>query len=112
MVGCQSSIMDERLGQYAEVFKALGDPTRLRILKLLAQRGETCVCEIVPALNMPQSTVSHHLATLKRAGLIAQRKESQMIFYALIDEENTRQAIRFLDRVLEKVEKRTLARAV
>lgn len=66
-----------------DVFKALGDPTRLRIVKMLAENSETCVCTIVDELNMGQSAVSHHMAKLKQAGLLHSRKEGQWIHYSL-----------------------------
>jgi len=51
--------------------RALADPTRLRILRLLASAGApVCVCDIVPAVGVRQPTVSHHLAILRRAGLV------------------------------------------
>ena len=64
------------------VMKALADPTRLRILKLL-EAGEMCVCQIVAVLTVGQSTISQHLGILKRAGLVLDRKESRWVFYRL-----------------------------
>jgi ArsR family transcriptional regulator, arsenate/arsenite/antimonite-responsive transcriptional repressor len=55
------------------VLKALADPTRLRILALLAS-GEICVCHIHTALNVPQPTASRHLASLKKSALVEDRK--------------------------------------
>lgn len=69
----------------AQAFKALSDPTRLNILYLLAD-GELCVCEIIYALEKPQSTISHHLNILKNAGFIKWRKEGVWIHYRLADE--------------------------
>jgi DNA-binding transcriptional ArsR family regulator len=66
----------------SEVFKAIADPTRLNILYLL-EEGELCVCEIITALDKPQSTISHHLNVLKNAGLIKWRKEGVWIHYKL-----------------------------
>ncbi len=78
--------MEDR-SEAAEVFRALGDGTRLRIVQLLLREGEMCVCRIVPELGLPQSTVSHHLATLRHAGLVRQRREGQMIFYRCVSSE-------------------------
>lgn len=64
------------------VFKALSDETRLRILKLLEQ-GELCVCDIVAALDMIQPKVSFHLAVLKDAGLIRDRKQGKWVHYSI-----------------------------
>lgn len=66
-----------------DVFKALGDPSRLRIVTMLAENGEMCVCKIVEALGMGQPAVSHHMAALRHAGLVYHRKEGQWIHYSL-----------------------------
>jgi ArsR family transcriptional regulator len=65
-----------------EAFRALGDPTRLRLLELLA-RGEHCVCELTTALDLPQPLLSHHLKTLRAAGFIHARKEGRWTYYRL-----------------------------
>jgi len=64
------------------LFKALSDETRLRILNLLLER-ELCVCELMDALQMPQPRISHQLRILKDAGLILDRREGKWIIYAL-----------------------------
>jgi ArsR family transcriptional regulator len=64
------------------LFRALADRTRLRIVNLLA-RGSLCVCDIQRILAQPQSSVSRHLAILKSAGLIADRRDGMRTFYAL-----------------------------
>ncbi len=66
------------------MFKALSEETRLRILKLL-ENGELCVCDIVAALDMVQPKVSFHLAALKEAGFIRDRKEGKWTHYRLDD---------------------------
>ena len=65
-----------------QLFRALADDTRLRILALLAS-GEICVCHIHGALGLPQPTVSRHLAYLRRAGLVATRKDGLWVHYRL-----------------------------
>ncbi|MBU4536223.1 MAG: metalloregulator ArsR/SmtB family transcription factor [Euryarchaeota archaeon] len=70
------------LENLSESFKALSDPTRLKIIYLL-EGGELCVCELIMALDKPQSTLSHHLNVLKNAGFIAGRKEGLWIHYKL-----------------------------
>ncbi len=67
-----------------DIFKAAADPSRLRILKLLRE-GELCVCEIMTALDRPQSSTSHHLSILKDAGLIKERKVGKWSHYRLAD---------------------------
>lgn len=64
--------------------KALGDPTRLAIVALLARR-EYCVCDLMTALALPQSTCSHHLGVLKRAGLVRDRRgnDARWAYYTL-----------------------------
>ena len=64
------------------LFRALADLTRLRIVNLLA-RGSLCVCDIQRILGQPQSSVSRHLALLKSAGLIRDRRDGMRTFYAL-----------------------------
>jgi ArsR family transcriptional regulator len=70
-----------------KMIKALGDETRLRILKLLL-RKELCVCELEAALNLPQSKVSRHLTVLRSAGLVEDRREGTWIFYSFSKPEN------------------------
>jgi ArsR family transcriptional regulator len=68
--------------ELTEIFKALSDGTRLRIVKLL-EKGELCVCDIVAALDMVQPKVSFHLSTLKETGLIKDRRHGKWIYYSL-----------------------------
>ena len=68
--------------ELTNIFKALSDETRLRIIKLLEQ-GELCVCDITEALDMVQPKVSFHLNALKEAGLIRDRKQGRWIHYRL-----------------------------
>ena len=69
----------------SRVFKALADETRLSILHLLKVR-EMCVCEIMAALNLTQSTASHHLGILENAGVVKDRKEGRWVFYRIADQ--------------------------
>jgi ArsR family transcriptional regulator len=69
----------------AELFKAFGDPTRVRMLSAL-NAGEMCVCALAEALGMTQSAVSHQLRLLKQMRLIRARKEGRSVFYALNDD--------------------------
>jgi len=66
----------------ANIFKALGHPSRIRILELLS-KGETCVCEIAPVVGGDMSTVSRHLAILRNAGIIEDDKRGLKVFYKL-----------------------------
>lgn len=65
------------------LLKALADPTRLRILALLGATDEVCVCHIHTALGVPQPTASRHLAYLKKAGLVEDRKVGLWVHYRL-----------------------------
>jgi len=64
-------------------FIALADPTRLRCLLLLAGEGELCVCELTHALDESQPKISRHLATLREAGIVSDRREGLWIHYRL-----------------------------
>jgi len=74
--------MDKHLQLMDRVFKALADPTRVRILGLLAG-GEVCVCHLHESLRLSQPLVSRHLAYLRRAGLVETRKEGLWVHYRL-----------------------------
>ncbi len=72
----------------AQIFKALADETRLRIMALLLE-GELCVCELMAALNLPQSTVSRHLSYLKNSGWLEDRREGVWMYYRLVEAEGS-----------------------
>jgi ArsR family transcriptional regulator, arsenate/arsenite/antimonite-responsive transcriptional repressor len=78
------AIKDARLASLEEAFKAFADPTRLRILGLLAG-GEICVCDIHECLGVPQPTASRHLAYLRRKNLVKTRKDGLWVHYQLAD---------------------------
>lgn len=67
----------------AQIMKALAHPARLQIVDVLAAEGERCVCELTELVGSDMSTVSRHLAQLKQAGIIADDKRGQMVFYRL-----------------------------
>jgi len=71
----------------ARMFKALGDETRLRILCLLLE-GELRACDIMSVLQLPQSTVSRHLAFLKNAGWVHDRRCGVGVYYSIVDDGN------------------------
>jgi ArsR family transcriptional regulator len=72
------------VGHLDVLFKAFADPTRLRILSLLAA-GELCVCDIVEILDLPQPTVSRHLGALRAAGLVEAEREWKFAHYRLAE---------------------------
>ena len=73
--------------EIVRLFKALSDETRLRILRLLLN-GELCICELMEVLELPQSNVSRHMAYLKNAGLVDDRREAVWVYYSLIEPRN------------------------
>jgi ArsR family transcriptional regulator len=73
--------------QYVDLFRALSDETRLRIMVLLSEK-ELCVCQIEAALDLPQAKVSRHLAVLRYAGLVKDRREGLWIYYSLAEPRN------------------------
>ncbi|HEY2152146.1 MAG TPA: metalloregulator ArsR/SmtB family transcription factor [Vicinamibacterales bacterium] len=76
--------MSTQIQSMERLFKALGDATRLRILGLLLT-GEVCVCHIHESLNISQPKASRHLAYLRRAGLVAARREGLWMHYRLAE---------------------------
>jgi ArsR family transcriptional regulator len=87
--------LDEgRAADLARVFKALGDPVRLRLLSMIASRagGEVCVCDLTPAFDLSQPTISHHLKLLKQAGLIDSERRGTWVYYRLLPEMTDRLA--------------------
>ncbi|GAA4231419.1 metalloregulator ArsR/SmtB family transcription factor [Streptosporangium album] len=72
----------------ARVFKALGDPVRLRILSIVASHagGEVCVCDITGAFEVSQPTISHHLKVLKEVGLLVSERRASWVYYRLAPE--------------------------
>jgi len=82
----QQALLDGLLATHlAATFKALADPTRLRIVSVLAQT-ELCVCDLAATLGMTQSAVSHQLRLMRDLRLVKSRKEGRMVYYALDDE--------------------------
>lgn len=65
------------------IYKAMSDATRLRILNLLANRGEICVCDLVKVLKISQGRISSHLKILRGADLVEDRREGLWIIYSL-----------------------------
>ena len=70
----------------AQVFKALGDPVRLRLVSLIGahQGGEVCVCDLTTAFNLAQPTISHHLKVLREAGIITSERRGTWVYYRLV----------------------------
>lgn len=83
----------------AQIFKALSDEIRLRIINLLQASGELCVCDLMAVLDLPQSTVSRHLAYLRNANLVVDQRKGVWMYYQLINSDG------FIDIILISMEK-------
>jgi ArsR family transcriptional regulator, arsenate/arsenite/antimonite-responsive transcriptional repressor len=91
------ALTQEDAAATAALFKALGDPARVRIVNLLARTEEpACVCELTPALGLSQPTVSHHLKKLTAAGLLDRSQRGVWAYYSV-----DRAALDRLGRVLQ-----------
>jgi ArsR family transcriptional regulator, arsenate/arsenite/antimonite-responsive transcriptional repressor len=76
-------LSDSDAEELAAVFKALGDPVRVRLLNLIAQRGEVCACDLPDLLGRSQPTISHHLSILTRAGIIEREQRGKWAWFWL-----------------------------
>lgn len=83
------------LETFETVAKAVADPSRARIVKLL-ESGELCVCQITTVLDLAPATISKHLAALKTAGLLQQRRDGKWVYYRLAERELNPYAPQFL----------------
>ena len=97
--GPAPTLTTERAGEYAEWFKALADPTRIRILNLLARNPEpVCVCDIVDHFELGQPTISHHLKILRETCFVQTERRGTFIYYSInrncVDEFPRRRLIR------------------
>ncbi|WP_129308223.1 metalloregulator ArsR/SmtB family transcription factor [Streptomyces sp. L2] len=79
----EAPLGEERAVDLGKAFKALGDPVRLRLLSMIASRegGEVCVCEMTPAFDLSQPTISHHLKLLRQASLIDCERRGTWVYY-------------------------------
>lgn len=76
-----------------QLFKALSDGTRLRLLLLLLNNGELCVCDLIESLKIPQSTASRHLALLRNAGLVDGERRGTWMYYRVVEDQTLGSAI-------------------
>jgi ArsR family transcriptional regulator, arsenate/arsenite/antimonite-responsive transcriptional repressor len=81
-----AALGESQAAKLAVMFKALGDPVRLRLLSLIASHpgGEACVCEISATFNVSQPTISHHLKLLRSAGLLDCERRGTWVYYWVI----------------------------
>ena len=75
------ALTPEQAGQLAPMFKALGDPVRLRLLSLIASTTEVCVCELTAAFDLSGPTISHHLRVLRETGLVDCERRTTWVYY-------------------------------
>jgi ArsR family transcriptional regulator len=77
-------LTDEEAEATAELFKALGDPARVRIVNLLATSGESvCICNLIAPVGLSQPTVSHHMKKLLEAGLVEREQRGKWAYFSL-----------------------------
>ena len=86
------------LRDYESVMKAAADPGRARVLKML-ESGEMCVCQIVAALGLSQSTISKHLSLLYAAGLVEERKQGRWVYFRLSQDRTNEYAASLLSLI-------------
>ena len=101
-----SAALDVR--SFSRLFKALGDETRLRIVALLSH-GELCVCHLEEALRVSQPKVSRHLAILRAAGIVEDRRDGSWVYYRLLRQHDA-ECERQLRGLVRTFEKRTVLR--
>ncbi|MFI6263212.1 ArsR/SmtB family transcription factor [Micromonospora sp. NPDC051006] len=79
----QSRVPAETAAVLAPAFKALGDPVRLQLMSMIAsaEGGEACVCDLTPAFSLSGPTISHHLKTLREAGLVDAERRGTWVYY-------------------------------
>jgi ArsR family transcriptional regulator, arsenate/arsenite/antimonite-responsive transcriptional repressor len=79
----EAPVPAERAAVLAPAFKALGDPVRLRLMSMIASApaGEICVCDLTPAFALSGPTISHHLKTLREAGLVDAERRGTWVYY-------------------------------
>ncbi|MFE9656692.1 ArsR/SmtB family transcription factor [Micromonospora sp. NPDC006431] len=79
----QRRVPAEAAAVLAPAFKALGDPVRLQLMSMIAsaEDGEACVCDLTPAFDLTGPTISHHLKTLREAGLVDAERRGTWVYY-------------------------------
>ncbi|WP_306231753.1 ArsR/SmtB family transcription factor [Agrococcus beijingensis] len=82
----ESAVSAQEVVRMAAVFKAMGDPTRVRLLSLIAagEQGEACVCDLTDPVGLSQSTVSHHMRILTEAGLVERAQRGKWAYYSVV----------------------------
>lgn len=81
----ERSLPADEVVRVTELFRLLGDPTRVRLLYALVEAGELCVCDLAAVVGVPESSVSHALRLLRTAGIVRTRRDGRMVYYSLTD---------------------------
>ena len=90
------ALTGEQAAEIAPLFKALGDPVRLRLMSMIASTAEACVCDLTDAFDVSAPTISHHLKVLREAGLVDGERRGTWVYYRMRPE-----AVRRLGALLE-----------
>lgn len=82
----EPAVSAQEVARMAAVFKAMGDPTRVRLLSLIAagEQGEACVCDLTDPVGLSQGTVSHHMRILAEAGLVEREQRGKWAYYSVV----------------------------
>jgi ArsR family transcriptional regulator len=82
----RSALDPDQASAFAPMFKALGDPVRLRLLSMIASAGggEVCVCDLTGSFALTGPTISHHLKVLREAGLVDSDRRGTWVYYRLV----------------------------
>jgi ArsR family transcriptional regulator, lead/cadmium/zinc/bismuth-responsive transcriptional repressor len=75
----------DEVSRITDLFRLLGEPTRVRLLYALVESGELCVCDLAAVVGAPETSVSHALRLLRMAGVVRTRRDGRMIYYSLSD---------------------------
>ena len=78
-------IPNDEANQLTELFRLLGDPTRVQILYALVEVGELCVCDLAAVVEAPETSISHALRLLRASGVVRNRKSGRVVYYSLND---------------------------
>lgn len=84
-VAIERALPVEEVQRVTELFRLLGDPTRVRLLYALVETGEMCVCDLAATVGAPETSVSHALRLLRAAGVVRTRRGGRMVYYSLTD---------------------------
>ncbi|PFG17635.1 ArsR family transcriptional regulator [Propionicimonas paludicola] len=89
-------VTEAEAARIAPMFKALGDPVRLRLASMIAGHDEICVCDLTPSFELSGPTISHHLKVLREAGLVDCERRGTWVYYRVLPD-----ALRALGSLLQ-----------